>query len=332
MPNTATPAAFAAAAEIIGCSEAAIRAVFAVEAGGRFFNADGSLVSRFEPHHFPRDLWGEVGFNPGTERPWRASLRLSDRKRRAMFARATDLDPEAAADATSWGAPQIMGFNAEWAGYDSALDMVAAMRRSADEQVLAFARFIVASDLDGHLRSHDWLAFAAGYNGTGQAATYAARIERAYSEASGGARSPVVLRAGMRGDSVAALQTRLVEVGYLDHVDGAFGPRTDRAVREFQAEAGLPVDGIVGARTWEALRTAAPMSSAEPAVQPDEIEAGAKSAISSLAAGGGGATIGTILDDLDRWAQILLVGGFVLAGAVVLAVWALPRLRRGWRA
>ena len=36
-------------------------------------------------------------------------------------------------------------------------------------------------------------------------------------------------------------------------VDGAFGPVTEQAVRDFQGGAGLQVDGIVGPLTWAAL-------------------------------------------------------------------------------
>ncbi|MCE7082620.1 peptidoglycan-binding protein [Streptomyces sp. ST2-7A] len=36
--------------------------------------------------------------------------------------------------------------------------------------------------------------------------------------------------------------------------DGIFGPGTERAVREFQKDVGLAVDGIVGPNTWRVLR------------------------------------------------------------------------------
>jgi hypothetical protein len=36
-------------------------------------------------------------------------------------------------------------------------------------------------------------------------------------------------------------------------VDGAFGPKTTAAVKEFQRRSGLTADGIVGKRTWVAL-------------------------------------------------------------------------------
>jgi zinc D-Ala-D-Ala carboxypeptidase len=36
-------------------------------------------------------------------------------------------------------------------------------------------------------------------------------------------------------------------------VDGIFGPKTEAAVRDFQQNANLAVDGIVGTQTWTAL-------------------------------------------------------------------------------
>jgi len=36
-------------------------------------------------------------------------------------------------------------------------------------------------------------------------------------------------------------------------VDGVFGPKTEAAVKAFQTDQGLVVDGIVGRNTWKAL-------------------------------------------------------------------------------
>lgn len=59
----------------------------------------------------------------------------------------------------------------------------------------------------------------------------------------------------MRGDDVTLLQQRLLDLGYeeIGWADGTFGPKTDQAVRRFQTNNGLTVDGIVGQITWALL-------------------------------------------------------------------------------
>jgi len=58
-----------------------------------------------------------------------------------------------------------------------------------------------------------------------------------------------------RGDDVADLQQRLGSLGFdTGRVDGIFGDQTSKALAEFQRNAGLPVDGIVGVQTLEQLR------------------------------------------------------------------------------
>jgi cell wall-associated NlpC family hydrolase len=62
-----------------------------------------------------------------------------------------------------------------------------------------------------------------------------------------------VLRAGMTGGDVRALQERLVALGYLDAADGDFGSDTERAVKVFQTASGLGADGQAGVKTLAAL-------------------------------------------------------------------------------
>ncbi len=59
----------------------------------------------------------------------------------------------------------------------------------------------------------------------------------------------------MSGNDVYLLQTRLKELGYDDvgTPDGVFGPMTDKAVRAYQKDNNLDVDGIVGPATWNSL-------------------------------------------------------------------------------
>ena len=70
-----------------------------------------------------------------------------------------------------------------------------------------------------------------------------------------GGRGPVgvdepkpVLRRNDRGEWVKMVQTLLKIAVY-----GIFGPKTEAAVREFQASADLKIDGIVGPLTWAEL-------------------------------------------------------------------------------
>ncbi len=58
---------------------------------------------------------------------------------------------------------------------------------------------------------------------------------------------------GNTGERVKTVQYLLRARGYSLTVDGHFGPGTQNAVKSFQTSRSLTVDGIVGAKTWEAL-------------------------------------------------------------------------------
>lgn len=222
---------------------AIIRAVFTVESAGRSFRADGTVERRYEPHHFP----GSGITN------WRVSLALKFADREARFASAYARNPELAMRASSWGGPQIMGFNHKAAGFGSARAMVEAMAADEQQHLDAFMALISDWGLITRLRAHDWHGFAVRYNGSGQAATYAARIEKAYRAETGKA-SSVVLRIGSTGPAVAKLQRALAQaLGVTIADDGKFGGVTRGHVIAFQTREGLKADGVVGAVTWAAL-------------------------------------------------------------------------------
>ena len=63
----------------------------------------------------------------------------------------------------------------------------------------------------------------------------------------------VTLRFGNSGIVVRVLQRLLVSQGYMTRVDGNFGALTEVAVKAFQGQRQLKVDGIVGPITWEQL-------------------------------------------------------------------------------
>ena len=69
------------------------------------------------------------------------------------------------------------------------------------------------------------------------------------------------LRKGSSGTYVTLLQTMLIQRGYplpKYGADGKFGNETLNAVKEFQKNNGLTVDGVVGESTWNALEGTEP--------------------------------------------------------------------------
>lgn len=63
----------------------------------------------------------------------------------------------------------------------------------------------------------------------------------------------------VHGDDVFALQDRLTELGYdAGRPDGMFGAKTEQALRSFQRDYGLVIDGICGPATVRALRQLSP--------------------------------------------------------------------------
>ena len=64
-----------------------------------------------------------------------------------------------------------------------------------------------------------------------------------------------VLKEGDDGEVIATIQTRLMELGYMDSDEPTehFGPLTETAIRTFQRHNGLTVDGTVGSQTYTVL-------------------------------------------------------------------------------
>lgn len=62
------------------------------------------------------------------------------------------------------------------------------------------------------------------------------------------------LKKGSKGDEVKILQQFLTDNQYLnDKIDGVFGPVTESAVKKFQTEYKITVDGIVGGNTQKII-------------------------------------------------------------------------------
>lgn len=76
-----------------------------------------------------------------------------------------------------------------------------------------------------------------------------------------------VVRSGSHDHPVRTLQDLLNAHGAALVIDGAFGPKTEAAVRHFQHGKGLAVDGEVGAQTWAAAIVAVRRGSSGAAVR-----------------------------------------------------------------
>jgi hypothetical protein len=163
------PADFESAAKELGCEAAAVHAVADVESGGRTgFDRQSRPKILFETHHFRKHTGGAFNeSNPELTAPFRSTLQRESYKKdqweviRAAFA----LDPEAAVKSASWGMFQVLGSNAESAGWDSLEQFVKDMFTSEGQHMRAFLGFCKANRLTRYLVTQDWTAFARGYNG-----------------------------------------------------------------------------------------------------------------------------------------------------------------------
>lgn len=248
-------------ARLLGLEPAALEAVVMVESGGQFFARIGGRdepLIRFEGHYFDRLIRpslrtearalglaspraGAIANPPGQAERWQ------------MLARAAALDRDAAYQSASWGIGQVMGAHWKMLGYESVDHLVAEARSGFEGQLRLMLAFLDQAGLIPALAALDWRAFARGYNGPGFARHgYDRKLEAAYLRA-GGSCAGAVLKRGMRGQAVTALQERLVRLGHQLVVDGLFGDDTERAVRTFQESRELQVDGIVGPATRVAL-------------------------------------------------------------------------------
>ena len=173
---------YARAADVIGCRREVIQAVAEVESLGRCYLASGRVVILFEAHVFSR----LTGHRHDATHPTISSAkrnRLLYRGGEAEFTRlelALQLDPDAALQSASWGGFQIMGFNAEKAGFANAHHMAFAMQEKEQRHLDAFVSFIRHEGLGDALMRNEFEAFALGYNGPAYAENrYPQRIRAA---------------------------------------------------------------------------------------------------------------------------------------------------------
>ncbi len=169
----------------IGVGEDEIHAVMDVESRGSGFDAQGRPAMLFEPHIFwrqlPEDQRAYAAMEGLAYKTWGEQPYPKDSYPRFLSAMAINRD--AAFRSASWGAFQIMGFNAGLCGYSSAESMVIAFMEDEEAHLEAAVSFIISAGLDDELRRHDWRGFARGYNGPNYAKNaYHIKLARAYAK------------------------------------------------------------------------------------------------------------------------------------------------------
>jgi len=177
---------YQAAADKLGASVAALKAVAEVESSGQTFWTIGTEQKppiRLEAHWFGK----LTGYKHNDTHPdisskkWNPRLAADTRSGAwQQYTRAAALDEAAAIQACSWGAFQIMGFHWQKLGYASPQEFRDSMD-TEEGQLDAFARFILATPpAHDALQRRDWHAFENAYNGGGFNGAYASKMAAAY--------------------------------------------------------------------------------------------------------------------------------------------------------
>ena len=115
-----------------------------VESGGRGFDEKtGKIMLQFEQHIFSK----ATGIPRSTlnQYTWDENKVDVQSKEWEAFNEAFKINPEEAMKATSWGLPQIMGFNHKQAGYESVGAMLDDFKTGELAQVVGLIRFISAN-------------------------------------------------------------------------------------------------------------------------------------------------------------------------------------------
>ena len=178
---------YRATARDAGISEVAIvKAVAQVESNAQAFLQDGRPCIRYEPHHFHHLTGGRYDRAfPALSSPYSIvkALHLSKGNQAgyAVLEMAMKLDADAAVQACSWGAFQVLGTHWRAAGFSSPHAMVREVYRGLRAHLRLFVGYIQESSLAATLNRKDWAGFARRYNGSNYAKTrYDVRLQESY--------------------------------------------------------------------------------------------------------------------------------------------------------
>lgn len=201
--NRLTPQQINDAAKAAGFEPRTVRAIVKVETGGAGYDsATGKLLIQFEPSWFRRKLTKARLLEIERARQARAAGTATEaqldlvagwettqangvegqKREWAAFNAAFAIDKTAAMLSTSWGLPQMMGFNFAALGFKSVDALVDAFRESEANQLTGMLAFLNSKPaLARAVRDKDWAMVAYYYNGAGyKQFNYDRRLAAAY--------------------------------------------------------------------------------------------------------------------------------------------------------
>ena len=335
MFNDTVVAALVRAADGAGIKRAALLALVETETAGKPFEDDGRTPALLYERHV---AWLEAGKVSQKLRAafavaglaimkWSRATQYKDQRnsssRLALIGKARAINAEVANRSASWGLPQIMGFNAEGIGFETATHMVAYMTADLDAQIDVLVRNLRKMNLIAALNRGDWVRVARTYNGPGYAANrYDVKLADANKRwerklvtlAAARKAAPLPAEQSMSVADLKEVQRQLRVLGYAEagEPNGVWGTRSVAAVAAFQAHEGLPVNGSIDDATREALAIAVPreaskdrarataddLSSSRTIKAADKLGliAKIKAGVGSLIVGGGGAEYLGVID------------------------------------
>lgn len=174
-----------AAAAILDCEVAAVKAVTKVESRGSGFLPTGEPIILFERHWMYKLLKQAGKPTPLSDicNP-KAGGYKGGAAEHLRLAEAVKLDRDCALQSCSWGLFQIMGFHWKSLNYGSLQQFINAQYKDEGSQLETFVRFILVNpNLHKALKNKDWVKFAAGYNGPNYKVNdYDNKLMRAYNE------------------------------------------------------------------------------------------------------------------------------------------------------
>ena len=261
-----------------------LMAILDVETNGKCFNPDGTIPILIEGHKFHDFLPVEYrieAVNLGYAIPkWEGKSYYNKfQKTQAdaykfleklnKYCSTRGLAAGIPHQSMSMGIGQLMGFHYQSLGYNNAVDMFLDASSSEKAQLSQFFEYLRINNFVDALVNENFKQIARKYNGSAYAKhNYHGRIEAAYrkylkSDKKSPSKNQQVnvkieyyqVGTPFRTD-IKEIQQQLLDLGYtsIGIADGLFGESTRAAVINYQSNAGLNVDGVIGPETLRSLR------------------------------------------------------------------------------